>query len=235
MRLPTILSVAFLLVACTEASVPVAPSQAPLAPLPPGAVRGTVVESLSASSYSYLRLSTGAGDVWAAVPNTEVATGVVATVVDPLEMLNFESKTLNRTFDRILFGTLQGDSTTPESHRTELAKAGAPAEQAPGVNPAPTSVSVADVHAQRATLQGTVVTVTGEVVKFTPRVMDRNWLHLRDGSGSDLDKTNDLTVTTTDTVSVGDRVTVTGVLGVDRDFGAGYSYSVIVEGARVGK
>ncbi len=62
--------------------------------------------------------------------------------------------------------------------------------------------------------------------------MDRNWLHIRDGSGET--GTNDLTVTTTDAVpSIGDTVLVSGTLGLNRDFGMGYMYPVIVEDAKV--
>lgn len=61
--------------------------------------------------------------------------------------------------------------------------------------------------------------------------MGKNWLHLQDGSG--VEGTNDLTVTTTTTVKVGDVVLVNGVVSVDRDFGYGYSYDVIIEDAEV--
>jgi len=61
--------------------------------------------------------------------------------------------------------------------------------------------------------------------------MDRNWLHLQDGSGSAADKTNDLTVTTGASARVGDVVTVSGVLAVNKDFGSGYLYDAILEKA----
>ena len=72
-----------------------------------------------------------------------------------------------------------------------------------------------------------------KVVKVTAGVMGRNWLHVRDGSGSKASKDNDLTVTTDAAAKVGDVVTVTGIVSVDKDFGAGYAYPVIVENAKV--
>ena len=93
--------------------------------------------------------------------------------------------------------------------------------------------TVASVWADRASLAGKDVVVRGKVVKFNGGIIDRNWIHIQDGSGDAADKTNDLTITTADTVKVGDTVTVTGTVVVNKDFGAGYSYAVIVENAKV--
>jgi hypothetical protein len=62
--------------------------------------------------------------------------------------------------------------------------------------------------------------------------MGKNWLHVRDGSGAE--GTNDLTVTTAAHLpSVGDTVLVTGQVSLNKDFGMGYAYDVIVEDAEV--
>jgi hypothetical protein len=71
-------------------------------------------------------------------------------------------------------------------------------------------------------------------VKFNGGIMGRNWVHLRDGSGT-AGKDNDVTVTTADEVAVGDVVVAKGVVRVDKDFGAGYAYPVIVEDAKLSK
>ena len=68
-------------------------------------------------------------------------------------------------------------------------------------------------------------------MKYTPGVMDRNWIHVRDGSGED--GTNDLTVTTDTSANVGDKVIVKGTLATNKDFGFGYAYEVILENASV--
>lgn len=90
---------------------------------------------------------------------------------------------------------------------------------------------VEEIYAKKDNLKGKKVTVRGEVVKFNERIMGKNWLHIRDGSGKQ--GTNDLTATTNDTAKVGDKVTVTGVLSVDKDFGGGYKYQIILEEATV--
>jgi hypothetical protein len=94
--------------------------------------------------------------------------------------------------------------------------------------------TVEEIWGQREKLRGKPVTVRGQVVKFTP-VMGKNFLHLRDGSGSADKKNNDVTITTADSVAVGDVVTAKGVIVVDKDFGAGYAYPVLIEDAKVAK
>jgi hypothetical protein len=71
------------------------------------------------------------------------------------------------------------------------------------------------------------------VVKFNPGIMGKNWVHLRDGSGKQEKGDNDITVTTQDMTSVGDTVVAKGMVRLDKDFGAGYAYPVIVEDARL--
>jgi hypothetical protein len=96
-------------------------------------------------------------------------------------------------------------------------------------------MKIADIWAQRTSLAGKRVTVTGKVVKYNGAILDRNWLHIQDGSGSASDGTNDIAVTTTDEANVGDTVTATGTVGLDRDFTAGYQYPVMLEQAKVTK
>ena len=79
------------------------------------------------------------------------------------------------------------------------------------------------------------VTIHAKVVKYSPGIMGKNWVHLRDGTGSAEKNDHDLTVTTQDETKVGDVVTVKGTVQVDKDFGAGYAYPVIVEDAKLVK
>ena len=92
--------------------------------------------------------------------------------------------------------------------------------------------TVAEVFAEKDALAGQPVTFRGKVVKTNPDIMGKNWLHVRDGSGED--GTNDLTITTTGTLpNVGDTVVVTGNVTLNKDFGMGYAYDVLVEDAQV--
>jgi hypothetical protein len=222
---------------------------------PSAVVKGKIVERLDAEPYSYLKLQTDSGEAWAAVPKTDKGPGVEVTVSGAMPMSQFESKTLKRKFDLVYFGTLGGEGGAAPM---AAAAPGAPGEGgAPPANMAaqhaaaaagPADVgnvkvpkasgadarTVSEVYAQRSALKEKGVTIRGKVVKYNEGIMGRNWLHIRDGSGT-AGKDNDLTVTTSDKAAVGDVVVVKGKVQVDKDFGAGYSYPVIVEDAKLGK
>jgi len=101
-----------------------------------------------------------------------------------------------------------------------------------GIERAEGGKTVAELFAEKEQLAGQPVVVRGKVVKTNAMVMDTNWLHIRDGSGEE--GTNDLTVTTkAELPKVGDTVVVSGVVSVDKDFGMGYVYPVILENAEV--
>ena len=250
------------------ASAPAASASAPASGVVPAApeaalvtVSGTVLETMDAAEYTYMRLKTATGETWAAINKTKIAKGDSVTVTNAMVMDGFQSKTLNRTFDHILFGVLAtpgaaapvaaslpmvsdhsptAGTTAGQSPQQMAAQhgqaAGGPADapdvkvpKAEGSN----AKTVAELWAQRASLKGKEIAVQAKVVKVTNSVMGKNWLHVRDGSGSKAAKDNDLTVTTDVLAKVGDVVTVTGTVSVDKDFGAGYAYPVIIENAKL--
>jgi hypothetical protein len=92
---------------------------------------------------------------------------------------------------------------------------------------------IEDIHKEKSELNGQRVTVSGTVVKVNNQIMNRNFLHIQDGSGDAAQGTNDLTVTSQETASVGDAVTVSGTVVLDQDFGFGYTYPLIVEQATI--
>lgn len=199
---------------------------------------GKVIERIDAPPYSYLQLDTRQGAVWAAVPLTDSAKGASVTVIEAFQMNGFESKTLNRTFDSIFFGRLEGQAApagqpapAPHASPAPSAPANIKVEKAAG----PEGRTVAEIHAQMAALKGKTVVIKGQVVKFNAQILGKNWVHIQDGSGSMEGGSNDLTLTTETTVAVGDVITVKGTLSLDKDFGSGYRYPVIVEGAKVTK
>lgn len=99
--------------------------------------------------------------------------------------------------------------------------------------PAANGYTVAEIFAQVDALAGEKVQIRGKVVKFSPMIMGRNWIHLQDGSGNPMQNTHDLVITSEATVAVDSVVTLEGILAANRDFGAGYSYQAIVESAAV--
>ena len=99
----------------------------------------------------------------------------------------------------------------------------------------PNAQTVAEVITRRTELKDKAVLVRGKVVKFTPDILNKNWIHLRDGSGSASDNTHDVVVTTKDQVRAGDVVVVKGIVRTDKDLGSGYVYKVLIEEATLQK
>ena len=99
----------------------------------------------------------------------------------------------------------------------------------------PDARTVAEIVAKGAELKNKPVAVRGKVVKYTPNVMGKNWVHLRDGTGSVSDGTNDVLVTTTDETKIGDVVLARGTVRTDVNLGSGYGYKVLVEEAKLQK
>lgn len=218
------------------AAATAAPESAAATPVVGENLSGTVQEQLDASPYLYLRIQTAQGDIWAAVPEGSVENGAQVTLYSPMLMHKFESKTLKRTFDEVYFGTLTpavaatGDNANPHTGMLKPATIDVgKVDKASGAD----ARSIEEAWADGAGLAGKSISVRGKVVKYNPGIMGKNWLHLQDGSGDASKGTNDLTVTTLDEVNLGDTVTITGTVSTEKDFGAGYSYALIVEDAKV--
>jgi len=202
---------------------------------------GIALETMKADRYTYVQVDIGTEKIWAATPEFLGEVGDTVVVPQGLAMQNFHSKTLERDFEVVYFvgaitvaGSDQGSSQmagTSFMHPPSGVKGSKPQIEVSGIKRAKDGKNVAEIFAGSEELAGKQVTVRGKVVKFLPQIMGKNWLHLQDGSGSE--GTNDLTVTTTTTVEVGDVVMVNGVVSVDRDFGFGYEYDVIIEDAEV--
>ncbi|MEJ2111996.1 MAG: nucleotide-binding protein [Acidobacteriota bacterium] len=197
-------------------------------------LKGEVLERIDAMRYSYLRLATDEGEIWAAVLQTDVEPGEEVTVVNPMLMNGFESETLNRTFDRIVFGTLQESGGSPEPLLMDAHSgvAGSTASEPIEVDKAegPVGRTVEEIYAQKLDLNGQKVAVRGKVTKVNPNI-----LHIQDGTGDPQAGTNDLTVTSQENPSVGDTVLIEGIIGVDKSSGMGYDFPVIIEDATVKK
>ncbi|MGK5083530.1 nucleotide-binding protein [Bdellovibrionota bacterium FG-1] len=216
---------------------------------------GTVLETMNASSYTYIRLKSTQGEVWAAVPQAEVKVGSKVDIHNPQPMNGFESKTLKRKFDKIFFGTLDAQATN-EPAPAGMASGGTFKAAMNGATPhgqaashpavdlskikvskasGPSGHTIAELYAQKATLKDKEVTVRGQVVKYNAAIMKKNWLHISDGTGSEATKDFDLTVTSDHPTQVGDIVVVKGKLRADKSIGAGYFFPALIEDASLQK
>lgn len=239
-QLPAFLLLTATMVGCQRNNPPTAAQAAASKPVPAPApannISGKVLERIDAAPYSYLRIQSAKGEIWAAVPETKLEKGAEVTVFNAMQMDNFESKTLKRKFDVVFFGTLDAPAESPSPAMQHAMAANGPVgaadvkvDKAMGQD----ARTVAEIHAQKMALKEKSVTVHGKVVKFTSEVMSKNWIHLRDGSGDASKGDNDITVTTKSTAKVGDLVLVKGIVRVNKDFGSGYTYAVIIEDAKI--
>ncbi|MCG6916345.1 MAG: hypothetical protein LJE89_02240 [Deltaproteobacteria bacterium] len=206
-----------------------------------GGFSGTVAETIKVERYTYVQVDTGKEKIWAATPEFHGQVGDTVVVPEGLVMKNFHSNTLERDFELVHFvGAISGAGNIQEMSQTPQMPSGHPpmgVSSSEGqidvgkVQRAEDGKTVAEIFAGKEDLAGKQVLVRGKVVKFLPQIMGKNWLHLQDGSGSE--GTNDLTVTTTGLAEVGDLVLVNGTVSVNRDFGYGYSYEVLLEDAEI--
>ena len=233
--------------ASTTAQAPqAAPQPSASAPAPEvneaGGTTGTVVETVDAAGYTYVQVDSGTEKIWAAAPAFSVAVGDSVVVPEGMPMRNYHSKTLDRDFPVVYFVDSVLNASAPAAAAGDgMAEGHTPATSATApedvdlsnIAKAEGGLTVGEIFTDKDTLSGQDVALRGKVVKFSPQIMGKNWLHIQDGSGDSAAGTNDLTVTTSVTAQVGDTVLVNGPLTLDKDFGYGYKYNVIIEDAQV--
>jgi len=197
-----------------------------------------VEEVIQTSQYTYLKVSENGAESWIAVTRQEAAAGETYYYDKALEMKNFESKELKRSFETIYF--VQEISKQPVAS-TEMQTPGnmspanhtgkVPDGKKAGISVAPAAggVSIADLYKNRSNYSGKKVKVKGQVVKINEQVMGKNWIHIQDGTGSTDDF--DLTITTQDGCKMDEVVTFEGTISLKKDFTHGYFYEVIMEDA----
>jgi hypothetical protein len=208
--------------------------------LAPNAHKVVAEEVIQGTSYTYARVSSDESDYWIAINKADIKEKETYYWSIGTEMKEFTSKELKRTFRSILFVQDFTDKPITESEGPQPAPATSmagkqEAPEYPGivVPKAVGGLTVAELYSGKNTLNGKKVKICGKVVKFSGGIMNRNWVHIQDGT-KDKDK-YDLTVTTLETVKVGDVVIFEGVVSVGKDIGAGYFYDVLIEDATVVK
>ncbi len=189
-----------------------------------GMITGVVEEVLQTTSYTYLRVKQGDHDVWVATSKQEVEVGKTVSFAAEQEMKNFPSKELQRTFESIYFvSSLAGAS--PHQMKPTLEK------QEISVEPAEGGITIAQLFSGKDSYADKTVLIRGKVTKVNRAILKRNWVHIQDGT-IDADEF-DLTITTQEQVNVGDVVTFEGKITLNKDFGAGYAYDVLMEEAKL--
>lgn len=191
----------------------------------------TVAEVLDGKTYTYLRVMENDVENWLAISKRETKEGEVLYFTEALEMENFESKELARTFDKILFVSSVSNTPTPISTQMgSQVNSETPQVDVP-IEAPKDGISIAELYTNKDSYKEKMVLVKGKITKVNKQIMNRNWYHIQDGSSTD--SKVDLTVTTNEDLKIGDVVTFKGIIAVAKDFGAGYKYDVIMETATV--
>ncbi len=200
---------------------------------------GRVVETIEAAGYVYLRLEEQ--DKWIATPIFAVSVGDQIQYTDGMEMRDFYSKALDRTFESVFF--IQNASLVNEdtgaSHAAAIEKGhagidmpmpGPTSVQLPAVGlitPLPEGKTIADIFAESTQLDGQVVSLNARVIKVSKNIMGKNWITLQDGTGTE--QNNQLKATSKQAPSKGDILIVRGIVRANVDIGSGYKYKVLLE------
>ena len=192
---------------------------------------GTVVDTLQGGGYTYLQIDDTKKKYWVAVEGTKVEKGTEVRFTEELRAKDFESKALNRKFDEIVFASnLQYRTNVPEKGNLSLIT-----EQ---VKESPykqkDTMSIKEAWENRVSLKDKTIAIRGKVVKASPNILGRNWVHIQDGTGEGTE-VGRIVFTSSELPKVGDIVTAKGVVNVDKDFGSGYSYKIIIENATFSK
>ena len=191
----------------------------------------TVKEVLNANAYTYLLVTEAEKEYWIAVPKTEVTIGKTYTYIGGMEMKKFESKDLKRTFDSVFFVEGLTDPNPPATteRTSEAPKATSSTQLSKGITLAKGGISLFDLFSTRDKLAGKTVILTGKVVKFMPQIMNKNWIHLQDGTS--YNGFNDITITSLEKIKVDDIVSLKGTVVLNKDLGSGYKYDILIEDA----
>ena len=193
-----------------------------------------VMDILNTSNYTYLQVKEKDRLYWIAVPGQEVLKGETYYYKGGLMQKDFKSKEFDRVFETIYLVSVIS-KTPPDAGSSIIDEAYKKTNQSQEVQTIDPEkykggVPIADLMANSNKYSGQVITVKGVVIKVNNQIMNRNWLHIQDGT---TEAKTDLTVTTQEIIEVGSEVTLEGKIAVNKDFGAGYKYAVIMEEARL--
>jgi len=194
-----------------------------------------VEEVLHAAGYTYLLVSEGKKEQWLAVSEMDVNIGTTYYYQGGLNMPNFKSRELDRVFESVIF--LDQISLEPPSPPEDISLSTAHSATIPvekldiSVDVAKDGISIADLVSEKKSYDGKTVRIRGQVTKFNADIMDKNWIHLQDGTA--YDEKFDLTITSDIAVETGEILTFEGKIALDKDFGFGYFYEIIMENAKI--
>ncbi len=197
-----------------------------------------VKETIAAGGYIYLLGEQGDSLKWFAITEQDAKVGDVFYYTEPLVMKDFYSKELNRPFEEVVFlmkvsknPSDLGQTEAPSSMPTKSSGKITTEKQELSIEIPKDAISIGQLYENLQKYEGKKIKIRGEVVKYSEAIMNTNWVHIQDGTSFN-DK-YDLTITTKMAVNVQDIVTFEGVVVLNKDFGYGYFYEVLIENATI--
>jgi hypothetical protein len=196
-----------------------------------------VMEAIDGGTYTYLRLEQDGIEFWAAISARPVEIGKSYYYQESVLMRDFESKQLQRTFKSILFigyfGEYPSDAGKVSQHGATQDHTKADKEEDISIEHSGDLISLKELFGSKENYNGKKVLVKGKVVKISRDIMQRNWIHIQDGTS--YEGQYDLTITINESIGfdLDNIVTFRGTVTLDKDFGSGYFYPVIMEEAEV--
>lgn len=188
-----------------------------------------VEEVLQTTKYTYFRFKLHEEDAWAAVTKRDMKVGDIFPFEGGSEINDFKSKELNRHFESILF--INDKKQHSHTHEKKAQHDGKPKskESTTSISKVSDGITIAELFENKKKYSDKKVKIRGKVTKYNAAIMKRNWIHIQDGTK--YNNLFDLTVTSKSEVSVGDVITIEGKVILNKDFGHGYTYDVLIEDA----
>lgn len=207
-----------------------------------GLKKVTVKEVLQVEAYSYLYVLENDALKWLAVPKMEASVGEDYYYQGGMMMKNFKSTELDKVFEEIYFlgGITNADvidvkkgavdpneikEITTSAKKPTLNKLDLTIEKVEG------GTRIGELFENKQNYEGKKIKIKGEVTKYSSGIMGKNWVHFQDGTA--YQGAYDLMITTQEILAVGDVVVFEGIISLNKDFGAGYLYKIIMEEASV--
>lgn len=209
-------------------------------------------EVVQTSQYTYIRfqeignpINKDIDTLWCAITSMDVKISDTLYYKGGFAMKQFQSKELGRTFAEVLFiddisktdDFVKREIAAVPSHQqmesTDSAMVGKPKIEKANVkiDKVAGGISIAELYANKTKYEGKTVKIKGQVTKFSPEIMEKNWIHMQDGTESN--GKFDLTITTKETVKVGDIIIIEGKIALNKDLGYSYFYEVLLEEAKI--
>lgn len=198
-----------------------------------------VKEILPATKYVYLNVTEAGEDFWIATRSQDITLGGTYFYKRGLLKTNYESKEHNRVFDKIYLvsslvaenhknnsNSVAHDFSNKEEFLNQKENIPTHTEK---IIPHKGSLTIAEIVANPTQYEGKTVQLSGKCVKINPNIMERNWIHLQDGSRDNFD----LVITSSTFVPEGKIITIRALVSLNRDFGAGYQYDLILENGTI--